>query len=257
MSTNETRWDLLIAKAITTEGYDDCIASLANERAKKYISDIAGVEPHGTDSSSSDGGNDPEHPTPISNKPSKPSPIISTIDPPNKDNDASETTPSAKHEEDQENDKTSTDNRSRGMVGDDSKDDTPHQNTCPPVTTSLSDEENKSRIATKLRLGAAQAETPSNDIDHEHLLDAAIQEIAITLNEYTPCETELNMPGPNPNPTLTHEYCRTPAPFRAITLNEYTPCETERNVTLDQVSIACAEYCECAMILVCGVFAFN
>ena len=71
---------LLIAKAITTEDFDDCIASLATERAKKYISDIAGVEPHGTDSSSSDGGNDPEHPTPISNKPPKPSPIISTID---------------------------------------------------------------------------------------------------------------------------------------------------------------------------------
>ena len=150
----------------------------------------------------------------------KQSPIISTIDPPNKHNDASETTPYAKHEEDQENDKTNADNRSRGMVGDDSKDDTPHQNTSTPFTTSFSDEEIKSRIATKLRLGAAQAETPSNDIDHEHLLDAAIQEIAITLNEYT-------------------------------------PCETERNVTLDQVSIACAEYCECAMILVCGVFAFN
>ena len=169
---------LLIAKAITTEDFDNCIASLATVRAKKYIGDIAGIEPHGTDAPSSDGGNDPEHPIPISDKPtpSKPSPIISPIGPPDKDNDASKTTPSAKHEEDQENDKTSTDNRSRGMVGDQFKDETPHQYTSAPFTTSLSDEEIKLRIATKLRFGA-QADTSGDDLDYEDLLDAAIQEI--------------------------------------------------------------------------------
>ena len=164
---------LLIAKAITTEDFDDCMATLATARAKKYISDIAGIESHGMDSSSSDGGRDPERPTPT---PNKLSPIISRISPTDKENDASETTTSAKQNEDRDDDKTVADNQSRGMIGDQSKTETPHQTKPTPFATSYSDEEIKSRIKTKLTFGA-QADTSSNDIDHEHLLDAAIQEI--------------------------------------------------------------------------------
>ena len=170
----------LIATAITTEDFDDSVATLATARAKKYISDLAnrlaGIKTHGTDLSSSDGGNDPEHPTPISTTPPKPSPIVSTIGSPDKDNDASDTTPPAKHEEDQETDKTDADIQSRGMTDDDPKGKTPHQNIPTPFTMSLSDDEIKSRIATKLRSGA-QIDAPSNDVNYEHLIDTAIQEI--------------------------------------------------------------------------------
>ena len=167
---------LMIAKAITTEGFDKCITTLATARAKKYLNDIAGTQPHGMDSSSSDGGSDREHPTTTTDKPPKQSPLISRISPTDRENDASETTISAKEDGDQDDDKTVADNRSRGMVGDPSKTETPHQTMSTPFATSYSDEEIKSRIETKITLGV-QADIPSKDIDFEHLLDAAIQEI--------------------------------------------------------------------------------
>ena len=76
----------------------------------------------------------------------------------------------------QEDDKAETDHQTRGTIDDQFNDEIPHQFTTAPFTTSPSDEEIKTRIATKLRSGS-QAEASGNDHDYEDLLDTAIQEI--------------------------------------------------------------------------------